>query len=170
MNLRHLHRARARLERAKVTVQSVHESRPLVFAWCAALVALAVSPRWARGVVAAGVLAQLAYGLHEAARIYPPEVFADVSVHRLTMAWLRRSGVALCLPLVPLVAWHAHELRVTVALLAMGRGRDAWTRSGGALSLIAAVPVMAINRATLDGHRSRGARRRDPTARAPARW
>ena len=133
-----------------IAVQSVRESSPLMFAWAAALGVLACSSRWGRGVVALGIFAQLACGLVEAARIYPPEVFADISVHRLAMSWLWRSGVALCLPLVPLVAWRAEPLRVTVALLAMGRWRDAWTRSGGTVALLAAAPVIAINRATLD--------------------
>jgi hypothetical protein len=40
--------------------------------------------------------------------------------------------------------------RVTVALLALGRVRDAWARAGGAVALLAAVPVVMLNRATLN--------------------
>jgi hypothetical protein len=75
---------------------------------------------------------------------------AEIGVSSTVRSVLHTSGIALCLGLLPLVAWRVEGPRVTVALLALGRVRDAWARAGGAVALLAAVPVVMLNRATLN--------------------
>jgi hypothetical protein len=127
----------------------VRDSLPKAALWILACALLAVGSRWARAAVAFGILGQLAFGLHEAAWLYPPETWTQLGVATVVRSALHCSGVALCLGMVPLVAWPLEGPRVVLALLALGRFREAWARSGGAVALMAAVPIVALNHATL---------------------
>lgn len=133
-----------------ITVQSVLTwSTPVMFAWMLACVLLATGSRWARAAVVLGVLVQLTHGAFEAAMYLTPGDLRDVPMKNIVRAVLAHSGIALCLGMLPLVAWRLERPRVVVALLAVGRFREAWARSGGALALLAAMPVIALNHAMM---------------------
>ncbi len=124
-------------------------SCPMVFAWMLACALLAAGSPWARGAVAVAILAQLAHGAFEAVKYLTPGDISQLPTSYIVRAALLHSGIALCLGMLPLVAWRAERPRVVLALLAVGRVRDAWARSGGGLALLAAVPVIGLNHATM---------------------
>ena len=118
--------------------------------WTVAFGLLLAGSRWARAAVALAVVAQLAFGYQEAAWLYPASSWPQLGNLTTAMLALHTSGLASCLAMAPLVLWRLDEPRAALALLALGRRREAWLRSGGALSLLAAVPVVALNHVTLE--------------------
>ena len=133
-----------------VTVRSVLiGSSPVLFAWMLAGVLLATGSRWARAAVVLGILVQLTHGALEAVKYLTPGDLGDVPTKDVVRAALSHSGVALCLGLLPLVAWRLERPRLVLALLALGRFRDAWARSGGGIALLATMPVLALNHAMM---------------------
>lgn len=133
-----------------ITVRSVLiGSSPVMFAWILACVLLVTGSRWARAVVVLGILVQLAHGALEAVKYLTPGDLGDVPMKAVVRATLGHSGLALCLGMLPLVAWRLERPRLVLALLALGRFRDAWARAGGGIALLAAVPVVALNHAMM---------------------
>jgi hypothetical protein len=64
--------------------------------------------------------------------------------------WLEFS-LPMCLPLLPLVVWRVERPRVVLALLALGRFREARAQSGGVvMAVLAAAAVVLCNHALLD--------------------
>lgn len=124
-------------------------SCPVMFTWMLACVLLVGGSRWARAAVVLAILAQLTHGVFEAVKYLTPGDLTDVPMKVIVRAVLRHSGIALCLGMLPLVAWRVERPRVVVALLALGRNRDAWARSGGAVAMFAAMPVIVLNHATM---------------------
>jgi hypothetical protein len=133
-----------------ITVQSaLLGSCPMVFVWMVVCGLLAAGSRWARAAVAVAILAQLTHGAFEAVKYLTPGDISQFPMLFIVKAALRHSGIALCLGMLPLIAWPIERPRVVLALLGLGRVRDAWARSGGGLALLCAVPVIALNHATM---------------------
>lgn len=113
-------------------------------------VLLLAGSRWARASVGLAIVVQLAPGIHEVAQRWDPDLWREIGVSSPTIRALDMCGVEACLPLIPLVLWRIDRQRVALALLAMGRGRAAWERAGGAVAALAALPMLALNHATVD--------------------
>jgi hypothetical protein len=127
-----------------VVFQSVRAGLwPMAALWIASCALIAARSRWARAVVALGILAQVLIGLTEGARLAGlPGVSGSLAF------WLSFS-LPMCAPLVPLVLWRVEEPRIVVGLLALGRWREARARSGR-LIVLSAAAVVLCNRALLD--------------------
>lgn len=115
-----------------------------------AAVLFAARSRWARAAIALGVAVQFALGVETAAFLYKPYVWPEIGTYAAVSGVLGCLGLAMCLPLVPLLAWPLDAPRATLAMLARGRFRDAWVGSGGVVALLTAVPVVTLNRTLLD--------------------
>lgn len=126
------------------------ESEQKALPWLIACVCIAVGSRWARASVLLGILVQLIYGVSTAVFLYPRYTWPQLGMSCVVLSSLQCTGIAMCLGMLPLVLWRVEHPRVVLALLALGRWRDAWARSGGAVAVLAALPVIALNHALRD--------------------
>jgi hypothetical protein len=133
-----------------IAVQAIRdELNWALLVWPVGILLLVAGSRWARHAVALGIAVQLVYGFREAFRVFPLDFCPELGPYWIVIVWLCRSGIAQCLGMVPLVLWRAEGLRVTAAMCMLGRFRDAWTRSGGLVAMLAAIPMVIVNHATL---------------------
>lgn len=94
--------------------------------WLVALALIAAGSRWAR-----------------------PAMVATLAWHfALNWGW-GWGWIPMCVPLLPLVVWRVEEPRVVLAMLALGRWREAAARSGGVMVVAVAVATVATNRVLL---------------------
>jgi hypothetical protein len=133
-----------------IAVQQILDKRDwALLAWPVGILLLVSGSRWARHVVALGIAVQLAYGIHEAIPFFQLGICREMGTYWNVINWLLMSGIAQCIGMVPLVLWGAEGLRVTAAMCLLGRFRDAWAHSGGFVAILAAIPVVIVNHATL---------------------
>jgi len=107
---------------------SVSEGLPQDAAWIVSFALIAAGSRWARLAVAVAIAGQCA----------------------VSLGWWGRGWVPMCAPLLPLVVLRLEEPRVVLALLALGRWREALARSGGVRAALVAAGVVSLNHALLE--------------------
>jgi hypothetical protein len=118
-----------------VSVASLAQRSALAAVWIAAL-ALTWT-RWSRAGVAVAVVVQGVLGTIEAAR-YPGEMH---------LGWALTFWLPMSLPVLPLLFMEPERPRLTLALLAVGRWRDAIAQLSGWRWLGVAAAVVLLNRA-----------------------
>jgi hypothetical protein len=114
---------------------------PVAALWLVALLFIAAGSRWARLAVAAAILGQVAFGLREGAERWSAD---------FPLAWVLIPIVPVCVPALPLAFVRVESPRVVVALVVLGRWREAAARVGSVVPVLVAAGVFAGNRAVLD--------------------
>jgi hypothetical protein len=105
-------------------------------AWVAAIALIVAGSGWSRVAVGAGILIQVL------AECSGP-IRAD-----LTPLIALQIFLIVALPLIPLVVLRVREPRLVVALLALGRWREALARSGGWRTALIAAAVVSLPHGT----------------------
>jgi hypothetical protein len=112
-------------------------------AWFVSAALFLVGARWARGALGVAMLAQALYGTVTAIH------FADTP----DVPFVLRYFLPMSLPLLPLLWLGAERPRVVLAMIALGRWRDAGRELGGGrawVTVLVAVGLVSINHATWD--------------------
>jgi hypothetical protein len=109
-------------------------------AWLLAIALIAAGSPRSRAVVGVGILAQVVMGCAESGR-----PFGEFIPH-----WAMQNFLPMCLPLLPLVVLRVEEPRVVLALLALGRWREALARSGGFRTALVAAALVSLNHGAWD--------------------
>lgn len=103
--------------------------------WLAVIAALAAGSRWARAGVALMILGRVGVAYAQTHALQTTDTGAQLFV-------------PLFVPLLPLVVLRVEEPRVVLALLALGRWREALARSGGVVALLVALAVLSTREAS----------------------
>jgi hypothetical protein len=108
--------------------------------WITALAFIAAGSRWSRGVVVAAIFAQAATGYASATDYGSPPSAPFALLFFLPM----------CLPLLPLVVLPVEQPRIALALIGLGRWREARSMLGGVGPLLVAAALVTLNRGAVD--------------------
>jgi hypothetical protein len=103
--------------------------------WLAVVALLAAGSRWARAGVALMMLGRVGVAYAQTHALHTTDTDTQLFV-------------PLFAPLLPLVVLRVEEPRVVLALLALGRWREALARSGGVVALLVALSVLSTHDAS----------------------
>src|SRR5262249_11247990 len=105
--------------------------------WFVAMALVAAGSGWSRAAVGAAILAKV---------VLEGDGFGWTPTFARISPWIIQALLLVALPLIPLVVSRVEEPRVVLALLALGRWREAYARSGGWRTALIAVAVVSIER------------------------
>jgi hypothetical protein len=133
-----------------IAYQAIDEKHDwALLVWPLGILLIVVGSRWARHAVALGIVVQLTYGARGAISMQELGIYEGMGTYWTVINWLQMLGTAQCIGMIPLVLWRAEGLRITAAMCMLGRFRDAWIRSGGVVAILASIPMVIVNHATL---------------------